>query len=423
MVPSPKFDELTLSATRTLAVLLLLITCAAADWPEFRGPTRDGNSTATRVPVEWSATENVAWKQEIPGSGWSSPVLAGGKLYLTTATGTADAGDVSLRAICVDAKDGRILWDIEAIRPDVDAARTMHQKNSLASATPIVAGNRLYVHFGHMGTAALDLSGQVLWRQTDLKYTPMHGNGGSPILVDGLLVFSCDGDKEPFIAALDSGTGAVRWKVPRVTEAEKTFSFCTPLAIDVDGEQQIISPGSGMTGAYDPRDGRELWRVNYDQGFSVVPRPVFADGMLFLCSGFIRANLIAVNPQGATGDVTETNVVWKFDRGVPTTPSILVAGEAVYFVSDNGVATCLDAHTGEVHWTERLGGGFSASPIYADGRIYFTNEDGTTYVVRSGDEYELLATNELGERALASPAVDDGALYLRTASHLWRIGN
>jgi outer membrane protein assembly factor BamB len=399
-----------------------LQTALAADWPEFRGPTRDGNSTATRVPVEWSATESVAWKQEIPGSGWSSPVLAGGKLYLTTATGTADAGDVSLRAICVDAKDGRILWDVEALRPDVDAARTMHQKNSLASATPIVAGNRLYVHFGHMGTAALDLSGQVLWRQTDLKYTPMHGNGGSPILVDGLLVFSCDGDKEPFIAALDSSTGAVRWKVPRVTEAEKTFSFCTPLAIDVDGKEQIISPGSGMTGAYDPRDGRELWRVNYDQGFSVVPRPVFADGMLFLCSGFIRASLIAVNPQGATGDVTETNVIWKFDRGVPTTPSILVAGEAVYFVSDNGVATCLDAHTGEVHWTERLGGGFSASPISADGRIYFTNEDGTTYVVRSGDEYELLATNELGERALASPAVDDGALYLRTESHLWRIG-
>src|SRR3989304_546239 len=136
----------------------------------------------------------------------------------------------------------------------------------------------------------------------------------------------------------------------------------------------------------------------------------------------MRATLIAGEPQGAAGDATETNVVWKFDRGVPTTPSILVAGEEVYFVSDNGVATCLDAHTGEVRWTERLGGGFSASPVYAEGRVYFTNEDGTTYVVRAGNEYELLATNELGERALASPAVDDGALYLRTESHLWRIG-
>jgi outer membrane protein assembly factor BamB len=397
-------------------------TATAADWPEFRGPTRDGVSTAKNIPIEWSATENVAWKQEIPGSGWSSPVLAGGKLYLTTATGTADAGDVSLRAICVDAQDGRVRWDVEAIRPDAEATKIIHQKNSLASATPIVDGDRVYVHFGHMGTASLDLAGNVLWRQTGLAYTPMHGNGGSPTLVDGMLVFSCDGDSEPFIAALESSTGALRWKVARATEAEKTFSFCTPLVIDVDGAKQIISPGSGMTGAYDPRDGRELWRVNYDQGFSVVPRPVFADGMLYLCSGFIRANLLAVNPQGASGDATETNTVWKFDRGVPTTPSILVAGDAVYFVSDNGVATCLDAHTGEVRWTERLGGGFSASPVYAEGRVYFTNEDGTTYVVRADKEYELLATNEIGERALASPAVDDGAIFLRTESHLWRIG-
>ncbi len=397
-------------------------TAAAADWPEFRGPSRDGVSTATNVPLEWSATENVVWKQPIPGSGWSSPALVDGKIYLTTATGTADAGDISLRALCVDAKDGRILWDVEAIRPEVDAAEIMHQKNSLASATPIVDGDRVYVHFGHMGTAALDLDGNVLWRQTEIDYLPQHGNGGSPALVDDLLVFSCDGDEEPFIVALDQEMGAERWRVARETEAERKFSFCTPLVIEVDGKQQIISPGSGMTGAYDPHSGDELWRVNYDQGFSVVPRPIYAHGRLYLCSGFIRANLLAVNPQGAAGDVTETNVVWKYDRGVPTTPSLLVDGDEVYFVSDNGVATCLDAHTGEVHWTERLGGGFSASPVLAEGRLYFTNEDGTTYVLRAGKEYELLATNELGERALASPAVDDAAIYLRTASHLWRIG-
>ncbi len=419
---SPRLEKLTISAACLLTVLLSLARLAAADWPEFRGPTRDGVSTATNVPVAWSARENIAWKQPIPGSGWSSPVLVDGKLYLTTATGTADAGDISLRALCVDAEDGRILWDVEAIRPDVETAKIMHQKNSLASATPIVADDRLYVHFGHMGTAALDLNGNVLWRQTDIRYSPMHGNGGSPALVDDLLVFNCDGDQEPFIVALDRETGAERWRVARETVAGKTFSFCTPLVIEADGAQQIISPGSGMAGAFDPRDGRELWRVNYDQGFSVVPRPVFANGILYLCSGFMRANLIAVNPQGAAGDATETNVLWKYDRGVPTTPSIVVAGGNVYFVSDNGVATCLDAHTGEVRWTERLGGGFSASPVHAEGRIYFTNEDGTTYVLRAGNEYELLATNELGERALASPAVDDGALYLRTASHLWRIG-
>jgi outer membrane protein assembly factor BamB len=282
--------------------------------------------------------------------------------------------------------------------------------------------NRVYVHFGHLGTAALDLAGKVLWQQTDIEYSPQHGNGGSPALVDDLLIFSCDGDEEPFIIALDVATGGERWRIARETEADKTFSFCTPLVIDNNGQQQIISPGSGMAGAYDPHSGRELWRVNYGDGFSVVPRPIYTGGTLYLCSGFIRASLIAVDPAGASGDVTDSNVLWKYDRGVPTTPSVLVAGDEVYFVSDNGVATCLDAHSGDVHWTERLGGGFSASPVFAEGRIYFTNEDGATYVIRAGKEYELLATNELGERALASPAVDDGTLYIRTASHLWRIG-
>ena len=419
---------------RPTAYLLLIATSlgispicrnlSAADWPEFRGPTRDGVSIATDVPIEWSATENVAWKQPIPGSGWSSPVLASGKIYLTTATGTADAADVSLRAICIDAADGRIAWDVEALRPDAADAKVMHEKNSLASSTPIVDGGRLYAHFGHMGTAALDLDGNVLWQQTDVDYAPIHGNGGSPAVVGDLLVFSCDGTGEDgqFIAALDRATGQVRWKQPRETSAERTFSFSTPTGDRSRRRRADVSAGSGMAGAFDPRDGHELWRVNYGEGFSVVPRPVFAHGMVYICSGFIRANLLAVNPQGAAGDATETNVVWRYDRGVPTTPSVIVADDEVYFVSDNGVATCLDAHTGTEHWTERLGGNFSASPVAAEGRVYFTNEDGTTYVVKAGTEHELLATNDLGERALASPAVDDGAIYLRTESHLWRIG-
>jgi outer membrane protein assembly factor BamB len=415
-------ETLPISAACLLASLLSIARlAAAANWPEFRGPTRDGVSTATNVPVEWSETEHVAWKQEIPGSGWSSPVLVDRKLYLTTATGSAEAGDMSLRAICLAAQDGRILWDEEAIRPDAEAAKIMHPKNSPASATPIVDSGRLFVHFGHMGTAALTLDGKVLWTQTAIHYRPQHGNGGSPVLVDDLVVFSCDGDEEPFIVALDQNTGAERWRVARETTADKTFSFCTPLVIEVDGAKQIISPGSGMAGAYDPHSGHEIWRVNYDQGFSVVPRPIYKNGLLYICSGFMRANLLALNPNGAAGDVTETNIVWKFNRGVPTTPSVVVTDQEVYFVSDNGVATCLDAHTGKMNWTERLGGGFSASPVFAEGRIYFTNEDGTTYIVRAGNEYELLATNELGERTLASPALDDGAIYLRTASHLWRI--
>jgi len=406
-----------------MVALLLAGSAAAGDWPEFRGPTRDGVSTAANVPTTWSATDNIRWKQAIPGNGWSSPVLVDGKIYLTTATGTAEAGDVSLRALCLDATDGRILWDVEVLRPDADSPKAMHNKNSLASPTPIVDDGRLYVHFGHMGTAALDLEGNVLWRQTDVKYPPMHGNGGSPTLVDDLLVFSCDGDSEPFVVALDRATGEVRWKQLRNATVDRPFSFSTPLAIEVDGTRQVISPASGYVGAYDPTDGHELWRVDYGDGFSVVPRPVYAHGMVYISTGFMRPSLLAIDPRGAAGDATETNVVWKHDQGVPTTPSLLVAGDEIYFVSDRGVATCLDAHSGQQHWSERLGGGFSASPVYADGHVYFTNEDGATYVVRAGTEYELVATNDLGERALASPAVDDGAIYLRTEGFLRRIGD
>lgn len=407
---------------RCLILALLICSPAMADgWPEFRGPTGQGVSTATGVPVRWSATEGVAWKREVPGSGWSSPVLVDGRVYLTTAV-ESGAGDVSLRAVCVDAADGEILWNVEVFQPDSRDARAIHQKNSRASPTAIVAGDRLYVHFGHMGTAALDLAGNVLWRQTEVTYSPLHGNGGSPALVGDRLVFSCDGAEDPFVVALDRATGDVRWKTPRAGGAQQTFSFSTPLVIEVDGAQQVISAGSGYVAAYDPRDGREIWRVDYDEGFSVVPRPVFAHGLLYVCTGWLRAKLLAIDPRGARGDVTATHVRWSHDRGVSLTPSPLVAGNEIYFMADSGVATCLDARTGRPRWSERIGGAFSASPVYADGRVYFLSEEGVTSVVKAGTNYELLATNDLDERALASPAVADGAIFLRTESHLWRVG-
>lgn len=403
-----------------VSVMLIGVTSRAADWPQFRGPTGDGVSTAKSVPVEWSATEHVAWKQAVPGVGWSSPVLVGGKVYLTTAVGK-DGEPISLRVLCLDANDGHTLWDTEVFRPEAAPAKEMHSKNSLASPTPIVAGDRVFVHFGHLGTAALDLDGNVVWRQTSLAYHPRHGNGGSPVLVGDELVFSCDGMENPFVAALDCRTGDVRWKVDRPTNAVKKFSFSTPAAIDVDGQTQVISPGSGFVGAYDPRDGREIWRVRYGEGYSVVPRPVFANGLLFLSSGYDRAVLYAINPQGAQGDATDANVAWTAEKGAPLTPSVVAVGEEVYYISDNGVATCADAKSGKVHWTKRLGGNYSASPVVADGRIYFLSEDGTTTVVRAAKEFESIAKNELGERALASPAVDDGAIYLRTEGALWKV--
>jgi len=395
---------------------------ASADWPEFRGPTRDGVSTSVNVPTHWSDTKNIAWKQEIPGRGWSSPVLADGRIYLTSATGDIEDNDLSLRAICIRADDGQILWNVEVLRPDAETAGLKHDKNGLASPTPIVDQGRIFVHFGHLGTAALDLAGKILWLQTDIKYNPRHGNGGSPVLVGRALVFSCDGLDTQNIVALDRATGKLLWKTPRNTSAFKTFSFSTPQVIDIDGRLQIVSPGSGLVAAFDPNDGSEIWRVNYGEGFSVVPRPVFAHGRLYLATGFMRPSLLVINPQGARGDATESNIVWQHDRGVPNTSSMLVVGDEIYFVSDRGVASCLDAHTGEVRWSERLGGNFSASPIAAEGKIYFTNEDGKTYVLRQGIEYDLLATNDIGERTFASFAPADGTLFLRSESHLWRIG-
>ena len=395
--------------------------CFGADWSEFRGPSRDGHSPAHNVPVEWSATSNVVWKVAIPGAGWSSPSLAGGKVYLTTAVPIGDSKDLSLRALRVDATTGAIDWNVEVFKEESGKSARIHSKNGHASPTPVVADGVVYVHFGHMGTAALNLKGSILWRQEALKYTPIHGNGGSPILVNNLLFFSCDGAEDPFVVALNRKTGGVVWKTPRVTPASRKFSFSTAQWITVDGHQQIISPGSGAVCAYDPADGHELWRVRYGEGYSVIPQPVYAHGLLFLGTGYDRPLVYAVKP-GGSGDLTTNNVAWTLTKGAPNTPSLLVVGDELYFVSDAGIASCVDARTGAVHWSERLGGDFSASPIFADGRIYFQNESGMGFVVKPGRTFQVLARNDLGERSLASYAVTDGTLFIRTAEHLFRIG-
>jgi outer membrane protein assembly factor BamB len=392
----------------------------AADWPQFRGPAGDGISKAVKVPLHWSPTTSIAWSVEVPGSGWSSPALSNGKIYLTSAVPDA-AGEISLNAICIDAATGKILWDRSVLRPDLGDAKAMHKKNTAASPTPVVADGKVYVHFGHMGTAALDLDGNVLWTQTALKYKPVHGTGGSPALVEGMLIYSGDGSTEPFVAALDAATGAVRWKTPRQTTAKKNFSFSTPQAITVANKVQVISPGSGFVGAYDPADGREIWRVNYGEGYSVVPRPVYANGLLFLSSGFDSASLFAIKPQGASGDATADHVAWTLKKGAPHTPSVVVVDDSLFCVSDAGIASCVDSLTGEVHWSERLAGNFSASPIVAEGRIYFQNESGATHIVSAKKTFELLATNEIGERTLASAAVSDGAVFIRGETHLFKI--
>jgi outer membrane protein assembly factor BamB len=389
----------------------------AEDWPEFRGPTGQGLVTGSgELPLHWGPMKNVAWKQAIPGVGWSSPVVVSGRVYLTSAV-PDQKKPLSLRALCLDGATGKILWNEEVFTEGPDAPR-IHGKNSHASPTPLVQDGKLFVHFGHMGTACLDTSGKVIWKQR-IDYPPVHGNGGSPVLVDDQLVFSCDGAEQCWLVALDRDKGTIRWKIERTGKPFKKFSFSTPLVIEVAGKKQIISPASDLVGAYEPATGKEIWKVRYT-GYSVIPRPVFGLGLLFLSTGFDRPQFLAIRPDGK-GDVTETHVAWTLTRNAPNTPSPLLVGEELYLVSDGGMVSCLEARTGKVHWQKRLATTFSASPIHAAGRIYLQGEDGLGVVLKAGKVFEELARNPMGEKTLASYAVADRSLFLRTEKYLYRI--
>jgi outer membrane protein assembly factor BamB len=395
----------------------------AEDWPQFRGPDGQGHSGEKEAPLEWSETKNIAWKTRIPGRAWSSPAVQGDLIWITTA---AEPGGIpsaeanllprgrSLRALALDRATGKIVRDVEVFR--LTDAGGMHAKNSHASPTPIVDRDRVYVHFGTLGTAALSSGGAVLWT-TRLAYNQAHGTGGSPELAGDLLIINCDGADVQFVVALDKNSGAIRWKSPR----RGAMAYSTPLLIRAGGVEQIVSTGGRRAVAYEPATGKEIWSVRYGDGFSNVPRPVFAHGLVYLCTGFYQPELMAVRPDGK-GDVTATHVAWTQRRSVPLTPSPIVVGGEIYMVSDNGIATAMDARSGKVQWQERLGGNYSASPVYAGGRIYFLSEEGVSTVIAPGAEFRKLAVNELEGPSLASMAVSGGSIFLRTGSHLYRIG-
>ena len=386
---------------------------ARQDWPAFRGPDGQGHSTESHLPIEWSETRNVTWKTPLPGLGWSSPVVSGGKVWLTTAV---EQRGISLRLLGFDVVSGREVVNVEVF--NIVAMRgEINPKNSWASPTPIVDGDRVYVHFGADGTAAVTTDGKVLWKQR-FDYQSQHGAGGSPVLYGGLLIFSCDGSDAAFVVALDTTTGKVKWKTDRRYPADQAYT--TPLVIRVADRDQLISVGAYRATAYDPLNGKEIWRVSYADGFSNVPRPVFAHGLVYIATGFQQPALLAVRPDG-TGDVTKTHTAWQLGRGAPLTPSPIVVGDELYVVTDGGIATCLDARTGTTIWQQRLGGTYSASPVFAGGSIYFPAEQGVTTVIAPGKEFRRLATNRLDGGLLASMAVSGGSLFLRTDSHLYRI--
>jgi outer membrane protein assembly factor BamB len=391
---------------------LAWVSARAEEWPQFRGPTGQGQSSERGVPFEWSESRNIVWKTPVPGSGWSSPVVVGGRIWLTTAV--KERGG-SLRALAFDADSGREVVNTQVFKPR--HTDPLNAKNTLASPTPVVDGDRVYVHFGADGTAALDTAGQVVWT-IRLPYDSQHGNGGSPVLYRGLLIVSCDGSNEAFVAAIDAQTGKIRWKTPRRQPWDQAYT--TPLVIRVGERDQVVSVGAYRAAAYDPDSGKELWRVSYADGFSNVPRPVYGHGLVYIATGFQQPTLLAVRPDGS-GDVTKTHVAWTLRRGAPLTPSPLIVGDELYLVNDGGIATCLDARTGSILWQQRLGGNFSASPVFVDGRIYFLSEEGVATVIAPGKEFRRLATNTLDGATLASIAVSGGSLFIRSHSHLYRI--
>lgn len=410
-----------LLALTLLGLSLQISTARGENWPEFRGPTGQGIVRDKPLPTEWSNTKNVVWKQPIPGLGWSSPIVFNGRIYLTTAVLDDKTKDQSLRALCLDVQTGKVVWDKEVFKENGKTAPKIHSKNSHASPTPLTDGQRLYVHFGHDGTAALDFDGNILWTQTSLKYKPVHGNGGMPILVDDLLVFSCDGGDKQFVVALDKSSGKVVWQTKRDSDAGKKFSFCTGLLITVNDQKQVVLPGAGAVCAYDAKNGKEIWRVNYGDGYSVVPRPVAGHGMVFLSSGYDSPKLYAIRTDG-TGTVSQSHVAWTLDKGAPLTPSPLLVGDELYVISDQGIASCLDAKTGKPYWQERVGGAYSASPLFADGKIYFQSEQGVGTVIKADKKFEIISRNPMNEKTLASYAASDGALFIRTEKNLYRIG-
>jgi len=387
---------------RSACFLLAAALLPAEDWPQFRGPTGQGHSAESKLPPSWSETENVRWKTPVLGRGWSSPAVVGGRIWLTTATEDGR----SLRAVSIDAASGKITHDVEVFR--LRNPGVVHEKNSHASPTPVLEGDRVYVHFGPQGTACLAADGTIVWK-TQLPYAQGHGPGGSPVLYDDLLIVACDGTDTQYVVALDKATGQPRWKRPR----SGLMAYSTPLIAGTGASARLVSTSGRRTVAYEPRSGRELWNVSYGDGFSNVPRPVFAHDLFYICTGFYQPEILAVRSDGT--------VAWRNGRSVPLTSSPIVVGDEIYMVSDNGIGSCLDAHTGRERWRQRLGGSFSASPVFADGRLYFLGEDGETTVLAPGPEFRRLGVHRLDGMFLASMAVSGGAFYLRSDRHLYRI--
>jgi outer membrane protein assembly factor BamB len=428
-------------------VFLTLISAAVApvpagdSWPEWRGATGQGVSHVTDLPVTWGEDENIAWKTAIRGRGWSSPVIADGKVWVTTAThvpaSAAEAAErrkqstnslpmlvsnsATMFVVCLDIKTGEVLYEKEllsATHPEM-----IYIDNSYATPTPIVRGGHLYCHFGPYGILSLDIAtSEIVWTNRTLTVDHENGPGGSPTLWNDLLIVHCDGIDEQYIVAIDRHTGDEVWKSPRSGKLHDNVqmrkSYSTPLVIDVRGQPQVISAAADWVYGYEPTDGRELWKMPYGElGFSNAARPVAGHGLVYICTGYMQSQLLAIRPGNATGHQPE--LVWRFTKQVPAVSSPLLFGNELYMVSDRGIATCLDARSGELLWKERIGKNYWASPMLADGRIHFFDRNSTTTVIQPGRTFQQLAVNRLASEQLATAAAVNGSLLIRTAEAMY----
>ena len=402
---------------------------AKADWTEFRGPLGTGHiPDGNELPSEWSESKNVDWKVTLPGRAWSSPVVFGDDIWLTT----ADEKGHKLTAIAIDAKSGKIVFEKQLFY--VEKPQYAHKFNTYASPTPVIEGEHVYLTWGSPGTACLNAkTRKVLWKRSDFVCDHFRGSGSSPIIHGDLLILTFDGADHQYIAALHKRTGKTVWSTDRSVDFQdlgadgKPFrdgdmrkGYSTPLVIRHDGVTQLISIGAMACYAYEPETGKEIWRVTERAQHSASTRPVFGHGLLFYPTGFAKGQLLAVDP-GAKGESADTHIKWRLKRGVSNKPSILLIEDHIYMIADGGVASCVEAKTGKIAWSERVGGNYSASPVTDGKRIFFLSEEGKTTVVAASPEYRVIATNQLDGGFMASPAVHNDSLILRTKTHLYRI--
>lgn len=420
-------------------------------WPQFRGPLGNGVANADNIPAEFGEDNNLKWKTELPGRGWSSPVMANGRIWLTTAVEVfpteeeridiltkagEDAKKFAVRQVAksirlglqeVDFETGKLLREVAL--DEIESPETIHSLNSFASPTPVLDQGKIYAHFGTFGTFCVDTeSAEIVWKKR-LPLEHSVGPGSSPFIYEDLLVLICDGVDKQYVTALRKTNGEEVWKTDRpemrAPLGDQKKSYCTPIVVTPKGKTpQLICMGSQWLVSYDPDSGEEIWRLDHGDGFSVVPRPVFSEKhqLLFLSTGFGKPVLLAVKVDGS-GDITGKDMIaWQEPKRIPAKPSFLIDGDELYAIADGGIGSCFDAATGEVLWTERIDGNYSASPLLADGKIFFCSQEGRVTVIRPGRNFELIQINQLNEdeMIMASPVAVDGSLIVRSKGALYR---